>query len=65
MRRFLMNAFETRSAVIAGLQQQQPGARPAPEEAIPGMRLEVAGFFDDRSTDRLGMDCDVKLIGTA
>ena len=28
------------------------------------MRLEVSGFFDDRSTDRLGMESDAKLIGT-
>ena len=28
------------------------------------MRLEVTGFFDDRSTDRLGMETDAKLIGT-
>ncbi len=27
------------------------------------MRLEVAGFFDDRSTDRLGMEADAALIG--
>jgi putative colanic acid biosynthesis UDP-glucose lipid carrier transferase len=29
----------------------------------PGMRLEVAGFFDDRSSDRLGLEPDAKLIG--
>ena len=45
-----------------GLQHQQPRARPAAEEK-PGMRLEVAGFFDDRSTDRLGMESDAELIG--
>jgi hypothetical protein len=28
------------------------------------MRLEVSGFFDDRSSDRLGMESDAKLIGT-
>jgi putative colanic acid biosynthesis UDP-glucose lipid carrier transferase len=30
----------------------------------PVMRLEVSGFFDDRSTDRLGMEPDAKLVGT-
>ena len=30
----------------------------------PGMRLEVAGFFDDRSNDRLGMEAEANLIGT-
>ena len=28
------------------------------------MRLEVAGFFDDRSSDRLGMESDAQLIGS-
>jgi putative colanic acid biosynthesis UDP-glucose lipid carrier transferase len=28
------------------------------------MQLEVAGFFDDRSTDRLGVESDAKLVGT-
>jgi putative colanic acid biosynthesis UDP-glucose lipid carrier transferase len=30
----------------------------------PAMRLEVSGFFDDRSSDRLGMESDAKLVGT-
>jgi len=28
------------------------------------MRVEVRGFFDDRSSDRLGMETDAKLIGS-
>ena len=28
------------------------------------MRIEVSGFFDDRSNDRLGIEPDAKLIGT-
>ena len=63
MRRFLMKAFNSRSAIIAGY-------NPASLELArrlrrnPGMRLEVAGFFDDRSTDRLGVENDAALIGS-
>jgi putative colanic acid biosynthesis UDP-glucose lipid carrier transferase len=62
MRRFLMNAFEARIAIIAGYNGSSLElARRLKKN--PGMRLEVAGFFDDRSTDRLGMESDAKLIG--
>ena len=62
MRGFLMRAFNTRSAVIAGYN----GASVQLARRLvqnPGLRLEVAGFFDDRSTDRLGMESDASLIG--
>ncbi len=62
MRRFLMNAFEARIAIIAGYNSSSLElARRLKKN--PGTRLEVAGFFDDRSTDRLGMESDAKLIG--
>ncbi len=62
MRRFLMNAFEARTAIIAGYNSSSLElARRLRKN--PGMRLEVTGFFDDRSTDRLGMEDDVKLVG--
>ena len=62
MRRFLMNAFEARTAIIAGYNGSSLElARRLKKN--PGMRLEVAGFFDDRSTDRLGMEADAELIG--
>ena len=62
MRRFLMNAFEARIAIIAGYNGSSLElARRLKKN--PGMRLEVAGFFDDRSTDRLGMESDAQLIG--
>jgi putative colanic acid biosysnthesis UDP-glucose lipid carrier transferase len=62
MRRFLMNAFPARSAVVAGYNSASLElARRLRRN--PGMRLEVAGFFDDRSTDRLGMESDAALIG--
>ena len=62
MRRFLMNAFEARIAIIAGYNSSSLElARRLKKN--PGMRLEVAGFFDDRSTDRLGMESDAQLIG--
>jgi putative colanic acid biosysnthesis UDP-glucose lipid carrier transferase len=63
MRRFLMNVLDVRSAIIAGYNTSSV------ELALrlknnPGMRVEVAGFFDDRSSDRLGMETDAKLIGS-
>jgi Undecaprenyl-phosphate glucose phosphotransferase len=62
MRSFLMNAFDARSAVIAGYNGASVQlARRLTQN--PGLRLEVAGFFDDRSTDRLGMEPDASLIG--
>ena len=62
MRRFLMNAFEARIAIIAGYNGSSLElARRLKKN--PGMRLEVAGCFDDRSTDRLGMESDAQLIG--
>ena len=62
MRRFLLNAFDSRSAIIAGYNSSSLElARRL--KSNPGMRLEVAGFFDDRSSDRLGMEPDAKLIG--
>ncbi len=62
MRRFLLNAYDSRSAIIAGYNSSSLElARRL--KSNPGMRLEVAGFFDDRSSDRLGMEADAKLIG--
>jgi Undecaprenyl-phosphate glucose phosphotransferase len=62
MRGFLMRAFNTRSAVIAGYNGASVQlARRLKQN--PGSRLEVTGFFDDRSTDRLGMEPDASLIG--
>jgi putative colanic acid biosysnthesis UDP-glucose lipid carrier transferase len=63
MRRFLMNAFDARSGIIAGYNTSSLElARRLRRN--PGMRLEVAGFFDDRSVDRLGMEPDARLIGS-
>ena len=62
MRRFLLNAFDSRSAIIAGYNSSSLElARRL--KSNPGMRLEVSGFFDDRSSERLGMERDAKLIG--
>src|ERR1700723_263234 len=62
MRRFLMNAFDARSAIIAGYNESSLElARRLKRN--PGMRLSVAGFFDDRSIDRLGIESDAALIG--
>src|ERR1700689_3207321 len=63
MRRFLMNAFDNRSAIIAGYNTSSLElARRL--KMNPGMRVEVAGFFDDRSSDRLGMEADSKPVGS-
>src|SRR4029077_15679043 len=58
-----MNAFDNRSAIIAGYNQSSLElARRLKNN--PGMRVEVSGFFDDRSSDRLGMETDARLIGS-
>jgi putative colanic acid biosynthesis UDP-glucose lipid carrier transferase len=63
MRRFLMSAFDNRSAVFAGYNNSSLElARRLARN--PGMRIQVSGFFDDRSNDRLGIEPDAKLIGT-
>jgi putative colanic acid biosynthesis UDP-glucose lipid carrier transferase len=63
MHHFLMNAFEKRSAIIAGYNTSSLElARRLNNN--PVMRLDVAGFFDDRSSERLGMESDAKLVGS-
>ncbi len=63
MRRFLLNAVDARSAIIAGYNSSSLQlARRLKNN--PGMRVEVAGFFDDRSSERLGMESDAQLVGS-
>ena len=63
MRHFLLNAFDSRSAIFAGYNNSSLElARRLTSN--PEMRLAVSGFFDDRSSDRLGMEPDAKLIGS-
>jgi len=62
MRRFLMNAFENRSAIIAGYTASSMELAKRLKHN-PAMRLKVSGFFDDRSSDRLEMEPDVDLVG--
>jgi putative colanic acid biosynthesis UDP-glucose lipid carrier transferase len=62
MRRLLMNADGVRSVIIAGYNSTSLElARRLKKN--PGMGLEVTGFFDDRSSDRLGVEPDSQLIG--
>ena len=62
-RRFLTNALETRSAIIAGYNTTSfELARRL--QSYPGLRVEMAGFFDDRSKERLGMDAEANLLGS-
>src|SRR5271167_2937708 len=63
MRRFLMIAFDTRKAIIAGYNSVSLDLAQRLKNNS-GMRLTVTGFFDDRNTDRLGMDVDAKLVGS-
>ena len=59
MRRFLLSVFDKRSAIIAGYNNSSwELARRLKDN--PGMRMEVAGFFDDRSFDRLGMEPEIQ-----
>ncbi|MHB8478163.1 MAG: undecaprenyl-phosphate glucose phosphotransferase [Steroidobacteraceae bacterium] len=63
MHHFLMNAFENRTAIFAGYNNSSLElARRLKNN--PAMRLKVSGFFDDRSSDRLGMESDAKLVGS-
>ncbi len=62
MRRFLMNAYDVRSAIVAGYNSTSLElARRLNKN--PAMGLEVSGFFDDRSSDRLGVESDSRLLG--
>lgn len=63
MRRFLMVSFDRRTAIFAGYNGSslQLARR---LKSNPSMRIEVSGFFDDRSSDRLGMETDADLLGT-
>jgi putative colanic acid biosynthesis UDP-glucose lipid carrier transferase len=62
MHHFLMHAFDNRSAIFAGYNNSSLElARRLTSN--PAMRLAVSGFFDDRSTDRLAMESDAKLVG--
>ncbi len=62
MRRFLIKVFDVRRAVFAGYNNSSLElARRLKKD--PGMHLRVQGFFDDRSSDRLGMESDLRLIG--
>jgi putative colanic acid biosynthesis UDP-glucose lipid carrier transferase len=63
MHRILMGAFDNRTAIFAGYNNSSLElARRLKNN--PAMRLEVSGFFDDRSGDRLGVEPDATLIGS-
>src|SRR6202163_3849870 len=63
MHHFLMNAFENRTAIFAGYNNSSLElARRLKNN--PAMRLQVSGFFDDRSSDRLGLESDARLVGS-
>src|SRR6202034_4846367 len=61
--RFLMSAFDKRSAIFAGYNNSSLElARRL--KSNPAMSLDVSDLFDDRSPDRLGMESDAQLVGT-
>ena len=63
MHHFLMNAFDNRNAIFAGYNNSSLElARRLKNN--PAMRLQVSGFFDDRSSDRLGLESDARLVGS-
>ncbi len=63
MHRFLLSAFDKRTAIFAGYNNSSLElARRLKNN--PAMSLDVSGFFDDRSTDRLGIEPGVRLVGT-
>ena len=63
MRRFLSNAVGKRTAIVAGYNTSSLElARRL--HANPSMRLTITGFFDDRSSERLAMESDARLVGS-
>jgi len=63
MRRLLITAVDKRTAIMAGYNSSSLElARRL--RANPGMQLEVRGFFDDRSSERLAMESDAELMGS-
>ncbi len=62
MRRFLMSAFDNRKAIFAGYNNSSRDLANR-INGNPTMRIQVAGFFDDRSVDRLAMKSESRLIG--
>jgi FlaA1/EpsC-like NDP-sugar epimerase len=63
LRRFFTNGFWSRRAVIAGYNAASLEFAHR-LRANTDARLEVKGFFDDRSRGRLGMEPDVECIGS-
>ncbi|HVC01626.1 MAG TPA: undecaprenyl-phosphate glucose phosphotransferase [Steroidobacteraceae bacterium] len=62
MRKALMSAFGNRTAIVAGYNDSSL-ALARRLQTDPGMRIHVAGFFDDRNSDRLAMEADETLLG--
>jgi putative colanic acid biosynthesis UDP-glucose lipid carrier transferase len=63
MRRFLITAFDNRKAIICGYNNSSLELARRLHDS-PAMRLQVTGFFDDRSADRLGMETGTNLVGS-
>jgi putative colanic acid biosynthesis UDP-glucose lipid carrier transferase len=61
MRHFLLDASNVRKAIFAGYNENS--IELAKRLQDPSLCLRSAGFFDDRSLDRLGLTGDAQLIG--
>jgi len=62
MRRFLISSFDVRRAIFVGYNDSSLELAQRLKRN-PEMRLEVTGFFDDRSSERLGVEEDSPVIG--
>jgi putative colanic acid biosynthesis UDP-glucose lipid carrier transferase len=62
MRHLVVNSSDARSAIFAGYNNTSLELAQRLKKN-PAMRMGVTGFFDDRSSDRLGMEAGAHLIG--
>jgi putative colanic acid biosynthesis UDP-glucose lipid carrier transferase len=62
MRKLVLSAVNARKVIFAGYNRSSLNlARRL--ERDPALRLDVVGFFDDRTAERLNMETDTKLVG--
>lgn len=62
MRRLMFSSGNVRSAVVAGYNEVSE-ALAARLQQHPEMCISIDGFFDDRSSERLGVEEDARMLG--
>ena len=62
LRRLMLNTANVRSTVFAGFNETSMSLA-AKIQGNPQLCMSVAGFFDDRSTERLGSPSDIEIRG--